>query len=187
MDFQEFNKLVGGILLAGIVTMFISMFADTLVPTSDAAHGEGPAMVAALPTAAAGTGSSGDAPQAPSDGREELPLLLTEADMAAGQQIAKKKCAACHTFDKGGKAKIGPNLWGILGSDIARLDDYKYSKAMAAKEGNWSYGNMNAFLFKPKAFVKRTKMTFPGLKKLKDRAAAILYLRSLDDEPKPLP
>ena len=120
-------------------------------------------------------------------GGGDLAALLTAADPAQGQTIAKK-CDACHNFEKGGPNKVGPNLWDIVGAKHAHKDDYSYSdaiKGMADKE--WSYAELDEFLTTPKAYAPGTKMTFPGLKKPEDRAAVIAYLRSLSDSPKPLP
>ena len=112
--------------------------------------------------------------------------MLAEADIARGQSITRK-CATCHTFDEGGAAKQGPNLYNVVGADIAAREDFGYSDALAAHEGEWTYANLNAFLFKPKSFVKGTKMTFVGLKKTRDRSDVIAYLRTLSATPQPLP
>ena len=178
MDFYEFNKVAGGLLLAGVVTMFIGIFGNTLVPKQDGGHGAEPhgAEVAA---AAPATRS---APAGP----EPIAGMLAEADIARGESITKK-CTTCHTFDEGGAAKQGPNLYDIVGADIAAQGDFGYSDAMAEHPGEWSYANLNAFLFKPKTFLKGTKMTFVGLKKARDRADLIAYLRTLSAAPQPLP
>ena len=46
---------------------------------------------------------------------------------------------------------------------------------------------MDGFVANPKGFAKGTKMSFKGVKKAEARAALIVYLRSLSDQPKPLP
>jgi cytochrome c len=102
-------------------------------------------------------------------------------DLVAGKKVAKK-CKSCHTFDKDGKHKSGPNLWNIVDSDIASKEGYtKYSTALKELEGVWSVENLDKFLTKPKKFVKKTKMTFSGLKKEKDRVNLIAYLSTLAD------
>ena len=178
MDFYEFNKLAGGLLLAGVVTMFIGIFGNTLVPKHDGGHGAEPheADLAAVAPAAR--------PQAAAP--EPIAGMLAEADVARGESITKK-CTACHTFDEGGAAKQGPNLYNVVGADIAAREGFGYSDAMAEHPGEWSYANLNAFLFKPKNFIKGTKMTFVGLKKARDRADLIAYMRSLSASPQPLP
>jgi cytochrome c len=102
-------------------------------------------------------------------------------DSEKGKKVFKK-CKSCHTAEKDGKHKSGPNLWNIVGADIASKEGFtKYSKAMLAQEGNWSEENLDQFLTKPKAFIKKTKMTFSGLKKEADRANLIAFLKQLTD------
>ena len=88
---------------------------------------------------------------------------------------------------EGGKNKVGPNLWGILGADRAKAAGYKYSSAMAGAGGQWGYQELEQFLADPKGAIKGTKMAYAGLKKAGDRADAIVYLRSLSDSPLLLP
>ena len=115
--------------------------------------------------------------------------MLAKGDAKKGAKVAKK-CFACHSFDKGGKNKVGPNLYAIVGKNIGAAKGYKYSPAMikyAGKSGNWKYANLVAFLKKPKSIVKKTKMAFAGLKKEKDMANLIAYLRGNASTPVPLP
>ena len=97
-----------------------------------------------------------------------------------------KKCAACHSIAEGGKNKIGPALWGVLGRQAGSLPDYKYSKAMAAHGKKWSFKEMNGFLIKPKEWIIGTKMSYAGLKSEKERAAVILYMNENTSNPLPL-
>ena len=94
-----------------------------------------------------------------------------------------KKCTACHSIAQGGGNKIGPTLWGVLGRKTGSISDYKYSKAMIAYAKPWSFEEMNAFLTKPKDWIKGTKMSFAGLKNEKDRAAVILFMNKNTDNP----
>ena len=98
-----------------------------------------------------------------------------------------KKCIACHSISKGGGNKIGPALWGVIGRKAGSINDYKYSKAMSALGKSWDFETMNAFLIKPRDYVKGTKMAYAGLKDEKDRASIILYLNEQSDFPLPLP
>ena len=111
--------------------------------------------------------------------------LFASTSAAEGAKVFKK-CAACHSIAEGGKNKIGPALWGVLGRQAGSLPDYKYSKAMAAHGKKWSFEEMNGFLIKPKDWIKGTKMSFAGLKKTKDRAAVILYMNENTNSPLPL-
>ncbi len=101
---------------------------------------------------------------------------LAEGDAAKGEKVFKK-CKTCHTFDPG-KKKIGPHLKGVVGRKAGSVEGYKYSKAMAAADITWDEANLDKFLTKPKAFVKKTKMSFGGLKKESQRADLIAYLKA---------
>ena len=115
-----------------------------------------------------------------------LAKMLASADVDKGKRVFNK-CKSCHTAEKGGKKKIGPNMWGIVNKPIASTDGFSYSSALRSLSGkSWSYENLNAFLLKPRSFSKGTKMTFAGLKKESDRANVIAYLRSLSEDPVPL-
>ncbi|WP_370540479.1 cytochrome c family protein [Azospirillum sp. INR13] len=131
----------------------------------------------AAPAADKGAAPAGPAPIAP---------LLAAASPENGQKVAKA-CAACHSFDKGGANKVGPNLYGIVGGAKGHIQGFSYSDALVKTGGSWSYDELNKFLYDPKGYAPGTKMTFAGLKKDDDRAAVIAYLRSLADSPQPLP
>lgn len=122
----------------------------------------------------------------PAGGGEDIEALLASADQDAGAKVSKK-CAACHSFDKGGPNKVGPNLWDVVGRTVASHDGFSYSGALTDVGGDWSYDKLNTFLTKPKDFAPGTKMSFAGLKSAEDRANIIAFLRSLSDDPKPLP
>ena len=90
--------------------------------------------------------------------------LATAADIAAGEKVFKK-CTVCHTLEEGGKKKIGPNLFGIMGRVSGTADGFKFSKAMAAAAVTWDVDTLTQYLTKPKEFIPGNKMAFPGLKK----------------------
>ena len=120
-------------------------------------------------------------------GGAELATLLAGADVARGAEVAKK-CAICHTFDKGGANLIGPNLYGVLGRKIASHEGYEYSEALKAKGGDWDYAMLDDMTENPSVFAPGTKMAlFPGLPDAKQRADVIVFLRSKNDNPPPLP
>jgi cytochrome c2 len=117
----------------------------------------------------------------------QLPALLASADPARGEDIFKK-CAICHTVDKGGANMIGPNLYGVLGADVASHEGYDYSPALKAIEGEWDYDKLDHMIEAPNAFAPGTKMAmFPGMPNAKERADVIAFLRTKDDDPPPLP
>ena len=117
---------------------------------------------------------------------EPIEPLLAAANIENGQKVAKK-CLQCHTFEKGGKAKTGPNLWDAVERAIAAVEGYAYSKAMKAHGGTWTYAKLNEYLYKPRKSIPGTKMSFAGLKKGQDRADLIAYIASMSDAPKPFP
>ena len=127
----------------------------------------------------------GDAQKEKEPEKTAMELLATaSAEDGAG---VFRKCGACHTAEKGGANKVGPNLYNTMGGDIAHHSDFAYSDALAGKDGTWTYENLDKFLESPRDFAPGTKMTFAGLKKASDRAEVILYLREHTDNPPPLP
>ena len=184
MDELKFNKLFAGVLLAGLLLMAGIKAGDILVPSHDG-HGHGAGEHKnAYPIEVAEVADSGvvAAPAGP----EPILALLAEADIAAGMKLAKK-CTACHVFEEGGANKVGPALWNIVNADKGAIDGFGYSTALAEFGGAWDYVALNAFLYKPKAYIAGTKMNFAGLKKPQDRANMIAYLRSLSGAPAALP
>ena len=112
---------------------------------------------------------------------------LAGANVDAGKAIFMKQCFTCHTTDKGGANKVGPNLWDIVGRKVASHAGFSYSSALQAKGGDWSYEDINHMILKPTSYVRGTKMAFAGLPKEQERADVIAYLRTMADTPKPLP
>lgn len=173
------NKIAGAALLVALVLMAIGTIGNALVHPRDSGKG------AAVVTAAAKPEPASAAPAAETP-PVQIAALIGGADTARGVKVFKK-CRSCHTVEKGGKKKIGPNLWDVVNADVGKRGGFAYSKALAGKGGTWTYDSLNVFLTKPKAYVPGTKMAFAGLKKARDRAAVIAYLRSLSDSPAPLP
>jgi len=177
MSNQDMNKITGAVLMAGLIAMASGFIARSLVHPAEL-----PQLAYAVekPDAPAATAAAAPEPLAP------IGPLLATANLAAGEASAKK-CAACHTFDKGGANRVGPNLWDVVGRKLAAHDGYAYSKQMAAAGGEWDYEHLNQFLQNPKGTVPGTKMAFAGIAKADERAALIAWLRSKADSPKPLP
>ena len=116
----------------------------------------------------------------------DIAAVMALGDIASGEKIFKK-CAACHSINKGGKNKIGPALYNVVGRAVGGVDDYKYSKALSSYGKEWTLEELNGFLTKPSAYLKGTKMSYAGLRKEKDRASVIKYLNENGDSPKLLP
>lgn len=120
-------------------------------------------------------------------GWQPVKQLLAKADVSAGEKQAHV-CSSCHTFDKGGAKKMGPNLWGIVNSGIAQSSGYAYSDALKAKAGQkWTYDALDRYLFNPKDFAPGDKMPFGGIRNAQDRANLIAWMRTQTDKPAPLP
>jgi cytochrome c len=116
-----------------------------------------------------------------------LAPLLAKANPADGQDYTKKICIACHNFAEGAGAKMGPDLYGVVGRERASMPGYEYSAALKAKPGKWTYDTLNEWLYKPSAFAHGTKMAYAGLSDPQLRADVIDYLHTLSKDPEPLP
>ena len=174
------NKIIVSILFALVLIFGINKIADIVF------HIDKPEKSAYLvASTSVSDGASSTTSNADETKLENILVLLTSANISGGEKIFKK-CAACHSITKGGKNKIGPALWGVLGRQAGSISDYKYSKAMAGHGKKWSFEEMNNFLIKPKDWIKGTKMSFVGLKNAKDRAAVILYINENSEKPLPL-
>ncbi|MBM08219.1 MAG: cytochrome c family protein [Magnetovibrio sp.] len=110
-----------------------------------------------------------------------MPLQTVEAGDAKKGKKLYSKCKACHTIKKGGKHRVGPNLFGVVGRKAANVKGYKYSKAMKNSDITWDIATLDKFLKNPKKLIKKTKMAYRGLKKDSQRADLIAYLEENSD------
>lgn len=178
MNSFEFNKIAAAVIIALLLLKVGGLVADGLIaPKALEKHAFAIEGVEVKADAAGGAAPAGPEPIEP---------LLASADPKAGE-VVFKKCATCHTADKGGANKVGPNLYGVVNRKLGSHAGFAYSSAMAGHGGDWTYDALNHFLYKPRDYVKGTKMSFAGLSSAKDRADVIAYLRMQADSPAPLP
>ncbi len=178
MDSMEVNKAAAAVLTAGIVFMVAGLVGETLVRPHRLQTTAIKIDVPTDPTAGAAAPTA-DPPVA---------LELVSADPATGESLVKQQgCIACHSFNEGGKAGIGPNLYGVLGAPHGHMAGYEYSSALKAKAGPWTYDELYEWLKKPSAYAPGTKMSYAGLADPKKRADIIDYLRTLSASPEALP
>lgn len=178
MDSFEFNKIAAAVLTTALVFIGIKELGNVIYqvdkPKKTAYKIEG----VIEKTSVANTAVKEEEKLSP------ITPLLASASIDAGAKVFKK-CAACHSVDKGGANKVGPALWGVVNRKVGGVEGFKYSAALSNYGKNWTFEELNGFLHKPMKYIKGTKMGFAGLKKDKDRADVIAYMNSKSDSPAP--
>jgi cytochrome c len=177
MNSFELNKILGAILGTCLITLTLNIGANAIfAPEKPAKPGY------EIAVKKGGEEKGGAKTQ-----EEPMEAMMASASVEKGQQIAKQ-CTACHTFEKGGPNKIGPNLWGIVGDERGKdRGGFNFSAAMKAKGGTWTFGELYAFLANPRGYIPGTAMTFAGISRSQQRADVIDFLNTLSDKPLPLP
>ena len=180
MDSFEINKIVAAVLMVALLVIGIGKLTDIIF------HVEKPNNPGYVVEVAKTVTASTEVSSEMAEEKIDMVALMALGDIATGEKVFKK-CAACHSIVKGGKNAIGPALYNVVGRKVGAIEDYKYSKALAAYDKNWTFEELNGFLIKPAKWIKGTKMAYAGLRKEKDRASVIKYLNENSDSPLPLP
>ena len=179
MDSFELNKIVAAVLMVALLVIGIGKISNIIFhvekPKTPGYNVEVEQVSTALNSGAETV-----------EEKVDIAALMALGDVASGEKIFKK-CAACHSIVKGGKNKIGPALYNVVGRQVGAASDYKYSKALVGYKESWTYEELNGFLLKPAKWIRGTKMAYAGLRKEKDRASIIKYLNQNSDSPLPLP
>ena len=179
MDSFELNKIVAAVLLVALLMIGLGKLSNVIFHVDKP---ETPGYAVEVDQASLVSTSSTEQIEEIID----IAAIMSSGDASSGEKIFKK-CAACHSIAKGGKNKIGPALYNVVGRKIGEVADYKYSKALDAYGKEWNFEELNGFLIKPAKWIKGTKMAYAGLRKEKDRASVIKYLNQNSDNPLPLP
>ena len=179
MDSFEVNKIIAAVLMVALLVIGLGKIADGVFHVDKP---ENPGYKVEVE----GQLASATSQVAEVEQKVDIVAIMALGDVASGEKIFKK-CAACHSINKGGKNKIGPALYNVVGRTVGGVNDYKYSKALAAYDKNWTFEELNGFLKKPAKYIKGTKMAYAGLRKETDRASIIKYLNQNSDNPVPLP
>jgi len=177
---QDLNKVFAAILLAALIAMLSAFIARLLMPT------EHEMTTVHYPVPQSEEEPKDTTAEKKPEGPEPITPLLASADPAKGQDQFRA-CQACHVAAEGGGHRVGPNLWNVVMSDIARHDDFNYSSTLSDMEGAWTYARLNQFIANPQGYAPGTRMTYGGLKKTQDRANLIAWLRTQSNDPAPLP
>ena len=179
MDSFEINKIVAAVLMVALIVIGIGKLSDVIFHVEKPETPGYKVEVEQVSTVSSSTTTAAEE-------KVDIAALMAMGDIASGEKIFKK-CAACHSIIKGGKNAIGPALYNVVGRKVGAVEDYKYSKALAAYEKEWTFEELNGFLKKPAKYIKGTKMAYAGLRKEADRASVIKYLNENSDSPVPLP
>ena len=180
MDSFEINKIIAAVLMVALLIIGIGKLSDIIFYVEKP---KTPGYAVELEQAVASSAQSNSEKTVE---KIDIASLMSLGDLSTGEKVFKK-CAACHSIVKGGKNNIGPALYNVVGRKVGVVSDYKYSKALANYEKEWTFEELNGYLIKPAKWTKGTKMAFAGLRKEKDRASVILYLNQNSDNPLPLP
>jgi cytochrome c len=178
MNSFEINKILGALLGTCLFLLAVHI-ASGAIFTAPAPAKPGYEIAVKEEQPAKGNGEAAPAAQ-------PIENLLASASAEHGAQVAKQ-CQICHNLQEGQGPKVGPDLYGVVGREVAAVAGFHYTDALKAKGGTWTFDALNKWLDEPRADVPGTAMTFAGIKNEKQRADIIAYLDTLAKNPVPLP
>ena len=171
MDGYEWNKIIGAVFASLLVVVCVSIVTKKMFSPDN------------IVSAYAVSDVSSSKTEDKKEEVEHIMLRLAKADAEKGSSQFRS-CSSCHTVSKGDPNRVGPNLYGIVGRDIAKHDDFKYSSALSKHpEDQWTFEALDKFLENPRGYVKGTSMGFRGIQKPMDRANLLLWLNEYSDSP----
>ncbi|MFM8801471.1 MAG: c-type cytochrome [Tagaea sp.] len=185
MNSYELNKIFGAVVTSVLVVTVIGFLSNLLVAPQKLEK-------TVLDIKVESAAPVAQAAAEPAAQVEPIGPLLASANASAGAALLRN-CTSCHSFEKGGRNGVGPNMWDVVGNKKAHIDGFAYSQALVAAaakpgaDGLWGYEQLNQFLANPRAYMPGTRMAYAGMRRAEDRANLIAHLRTLSDNPKPLP
>ena len=179
MDSFELNKIIAAVLMVALLVIGLGKIADGVFHVKKPENPGYKVEVESKSTSSTSQVTTAEV-------KIDIVALMAQGDAESGKKIFKK-CAACHSINKGGGNKIGPALYNVVGRKVGGVEGYKYSKVLASYGKEWTFEELNGFLKKPASYLRGTKMSYAGLRKEIDRASIIKYLNQSGDSPRPLP
>jgi cytochrome c len=186
MNSFEINKIAGGALSALLFIFGAGELAQIFGNKGGHGAGHGAATAGYTLPMPKGTPGGAGQPAAEAFSFAKVAGLLGKANADGGKDTFKQ-CASCHTPEKGGANKQGPNLYGIVGRDVGKASGFTFSPALVEKGGKWTWELLTAYLHNPREAIPNNKMSFAGIKDEAEMADLLAYMRTLADSPAPLP
>lgn len=182
------KNLIGALLFTAAVLAFVNFVGDVMVNPETAPHAVSRQKAEIIkpkttPAASQAVIQTETVAEAATKAATEAaaPVVAQAGDVKKGYKTFKRKCMGCHTVDKGGMNRTGPNLWGIVDKGMAQAERYRYSTALRTRGGTWNEETLLRFIAGPRTMVPDTKMTFAGIKKESDRLNILAFLKTLKD------
>jgi len=188
MDSFEFNKIAGGVLSALLFMFGLPEFVAMIKGGHGGHDGHSASAGYTLPMPKDTGGQPGaGGPAADAFSFAQVAAALPKANADGGKDVFKA-CTQCHTPEKGGANKLGPNLFGIVDRDIGKHASFtNYSPAMSGHGDKWTWEHLALYLHDPKSYIPGNRMSYAGVKDVAELADLLAYLRTLSDSPVALP